>query len=163
MSQTNIKTNQENPPQQDIYEIHVIGNLIPRWEEWFEGLNAQPMENDGILLSGPIADQSALHGLLMKLRDLNIALISVNKKEHVRPDLNPLNTFERRNNMNNQKSFARVTGIFVGLAVAGISIAVASQVVPSDFAQTVMIAIGSAVFGAGLTFFLVRSSKLIDK
>lgn len=157
MSQKNFETNEE-----DVYEIHVTGSLIPRWEEWFDGLTAQPLENDGILLSGPVADQAALHGLLMKLRDLNMTLISLNKKELEKNHLNPSNIFERRNTMKNQKGFASVIVVFVGLAVAGISIAVASQVVPNDFAQMFMIGIGSAVFGAGLTFFLVRSSKLID-
>jgi len=65
--------------------------------------------------------------------------------------------------MNNQKGFASVVGIFVGLAVAGVSMAVVSQVVPSDFAQTVMIAIGSAIFGAGLTFFLIKVNNLENK
>ena len=62
--------------------------------------------------------------------------------------------------MTNQKGFARVVGIFVGLAVAGLVMAVVSQVVPNDFAQTVLIAIGSTIFGAGLTFFLIRVNNL---
>lgn len=62
--------------------------------------------------------------------------------------------------MNNQKGFASVVGIFVGLAVAGVGMAAISQVVPSDFAQTVMITIGSAIFGAGLTFFLIKVNNL---
>lgn len=65
--------------------------------------------------------------------------------------------------MNNQKGFASVVGIFVGLAVAGVSMAAISQVVPSDFAQTVMITIGSAIFGAGLTFFLIKVNNLENK
>lgn len=62
--------------------------------------------------------------------------------------------------MNTQKGLASTIGIFVGLAVAGIVIAVVSQVVPNDFAQTVMVAIGSAIFGSGLTFFLIRINNL---
>lgn len=65
--------------------------------------------------------------------------------------------------MKNQKGFTSVVGIFVGLAVAGVCMAVVSQVVPNDFVQTVMIAIGSAIFGAGLTFFLIRISDLGNK
>jgi len=65
--------------------------------------------------------------------------------------------------MNNQKGFASVVVIFVGLAVAGIGMAVVSQVVPSDFAQIVMISTGSAIFGAGLTFFLIEISNLANK
>lgn len=62
--------------------------------------------------------------------------------------------------MKNQKGFASAVGIFVGLAVAGVLMTVVSQVVPSSFAQTVMISIGSAIFGAGLTFFLIRVTNL---
>lgn len=62
--------------------------------------------------------------------------------------------------MNNKKGFASVVGIFVALAVAGVGMAVVAQVVPSDFAQTVMITIGSAIFGSGLTFFLIRVNSL---
>lgn len=62
--------------------------------------------------------------------------------------------------MNTQQTVTRTTTIFAGLALAGIAIAVSSQVVSSDFAQTLMIAIGSAIFGSGLTFFLVRMSNL---
>jgi prolipoprotein diacylglyceryltransferase len=65
--------------------------------------------------------------------------------------------------MNNQKGFASVVGIFVGLAVAGVVMAVVSQVVPNDFAQTVMITIGGAIFGAGLTFFLIKANNLENK
>ena len=65
--------------------------------------------------------------------------------------------------MNNQKGFASVVVIFVGLAVAGVGMAIVSQVVPNDFAQTVMITIGSAIFGAGLTFFLITMNNLDTK
>lgn len=65
--------------------------------------------------------------------------------------------------MNNQKGLTSAVGIFIGLAVAGISVAVSAQIVPNDFAQIVMVAIGSAIFGAGLTFFLVRMNNLFDK
>jgi hypothetical protein len=53
--------------------------------------------------------------------------------------------------------------LFASLAVAGIGIAVGAQFAPGDFAQTVMVGIGSAVFGSGLTFFLIRMSELFDK
>lgn len=65
--------------------------------------------------------------------------------------------------MNNQKGLTSTVGIFVGLAVAGISVAVSAQIVPNGFAQIVMVAIGSAIFGAGLTFFLVQMNNLHDK
>jgi uncharacterized membrane protein len=70
---------------------------------------------------------------------------------------------KRRINMNTQKSMTQTTVIFAALAAAGISIAVSAQVVPDDFAQTVMVSVGSAIFGAGLTFFLVRMNALLGK
>ena len=62
--------------------------------------------------------------------------------------------------MNTKDTVTRTTIIFVGLALAGIAVAVSSQVVPSNFAQILMVAIGSTVFGSGLTFFLIRMSNL---
>lgn len=59
------------------YAIHIKEHLPPRWSEWFEGCTIRSMENGDTLLSGPVADQSALHGLLAKVRDLNLTLISV--------------------------------------------------------------------------------------
>jgi hypothetical protein len=65
--------------------------------------------------------------------------------------------------MNAQKSITQTAVIFAALAAAGISITVSAQVVPDDFAQTVMVSVGSAIFGAGLTFFLVRMNALLGK
>ena len=65
--------------------------------------------------------------------------------------------------MNTKQFVTRTTTIFAGLALAGIAVAVSAQIVPNDFAQTLMVAIGSAIFGSGLTFFLVRMSTLENK
>jgi hypothetical protein len=65
--------------------------------------------------------------------------------------------------MNVKQSITRTVTIFTALSVAGISIAASAQFVPVDFAQTAMVAIGSAIFGAGLAFFLVRISMLTEK
>lgn len=65
--------------------------------------------------------------------------------------------------MNTKQFVTRTTTIFAGLALAGIAVAVSAQIVPNDFAQTLMVAIGSAIFGSGLTFFLVRISTLENK
>ena len=62
--------------------------------------------------------------------------------------------------MNTKQIVTQTTAIFAGLTIAGITVAASSQVVPSEFAQTVMIAIGSAIFGSALTFFLIRMSNL---
>lgn len=62
--------------------------------------------------------------------------------------------------MNTKQIVTRTTAIFSGLTIAGVVVAVTSQIVPNDFAQTLMIAFGSAIFGSALTFFLIRMSNL---
>ena len=64
-----------------IYEIRIDGHLDREWSDWFEGLTITPGEDGTTLLSGPVADQSALHGLLRKVRDLGAPLISINQVE----------------------------------------------------------------------------------
>jgi hypothetical protein len=64
-----------------IYEIRITGHLTPQWMDWFEDLTITLEENGDTLLTGPVIDQAALHGLLKKIRDLGIPLISVNRVE----------------------------------------------------------------------------------
>jgi hypothetical protein len=59
------------------YEIRIKGHLDDTWAEWFEGLTITLEENGDTLLTGPVADQAALHGLLKKVRDLGLPLVSV--------------------------------------------------------------------------------------
>jgi hypothetical protein len=61
-----------------IYEIRLKGHLEARWAEWFDGLSINLDDNGNTLLSGPVADQAALHGILKKVRDLGLPLLSVN-------------------------------------------------------------------------------------
>ena len=61
----------------EFYEIKIRGHLDPRWSEWFAGLKLTRLEGDVTLLSGMVPDQAALHGLLERIRDLNLTLISV--------------------------------------------------------------------------------------
>lgn len=60
-----------------IYCIKVQGVLAPRWSDWFDGLSIQSTGRDATLLVGPLTDQAALHGVLMKIRDLGLTLLSV--------------------------------------------------------------------------------------
>jgi hypothetical protein len=60
------------------YEIRIKGHLDLRWSDWFGGLSIIHLEGNETLLSGPLPDQAALHGLLERIRDLNLTLISVN-------------------------------------------------------------------------------------
>ena len=65
------------PSQPAVYQIRLKGHLGREWTDWFEGLTIT-MEDNGItLLTGPVVDQAALHGLLKKVRDLGMPLISV--------------------------------------------------------------------------------------
>ncbi len=63
----------------EYYEIKIKGHLDPYWTEWFEGLTLTYLEEDATLLSGSLPDQAALHGLLERIRDLNLTLISVSR------------------------------------------------------------------------------------
>jgi len=65
--------------------------------------------------------------------------------------------------MNTKQFIIRTTTLFTGLTLAGIIVAVSSQIVPDTFEQTLMVTIGSAIFGSGLTFFLIRMSNLENK
>jgi hypothetical protein len=67
--------------QYPCYEIRLKGYLDDRWTEWFDGLTITLEENGDTILSGPLADQAALHGILKKVRDLGLTLLSVNSVE----------------------------------------------------------------------------------
>lgn len=68
----------------EYYEIKVKGHLDERWSDWFSGLKLTHLNNDETLLCGCLPDQAALHGLLERIRDLNLTLISVEKQERRR-------------------------------------------------------------------------------
>jgi hypothetical protein len=63
--------------QPEIYQIRLKGHLGREWADWFEGLTITLEEDGDTLLTGPVIDQAALHGLLKKVRDLGLPLISV--------------------------------------------------------------------------------------
>ena len=64
-----------------VYQIRVEGHLGPRWTEWFGDMTITLEDNGDTLLSGPVVDQAALHGLLRKVRDLGMPLISAIRVE----------------------------------------------------------------------------------
>jgi hypothetical protein len=63
------------------YQIRIEGQLGEQWTDWFEGLTITQEEGGTTVLTGPVLDQSALHGLLKKVRDLGAPLVSVNRME----------------------------------------------------------------------------------
>lgn len=64
-----------------IYQIRIKGHLGPGWTGWFEGMTIIPEEDGNTLLIGQVVDQAALHGLIKKVRDLGMPLISVDPVE----------------------------------------------------------------------------------
>ena len=75
MSETHTSTGEHDEP--GLTEIRVKGHLDNRWGDWFDGLTITLEENGDTRLTGPVVDQAALHGLLKKVRDLGLPLISV--------------------------------------------------------------------------------------
>lgn len=76
-----------------IYQIRITGYLRPEWSEWFEGMTVTHESNGDTILSGPVRDQAALHGLLAKVRDLGLPLVSVNQvKPAPKSDIGAENT-----------------------------------------------------------------------
>jgi hypothetical protein len=73
------KIDKSQPP---VYEIRIKGHLGSQWRDWFEGLTITLDEKGDTLLTGPVIDQAALHGLLKKVRDLGMPLVSVSPVEH---------------------------------------------------------------------------------
>ncbi len=75
-----------------VYQIRVKGHLGSQWTDWFNGLTITLAEDGNTLLTGPVIDQAALHGLLRKVRDIGLPLLSVVRVEPEQadgPDIKP--------------------------------------------------------------------------
>jgi hypothetical protein len=70
-----------DPSQPIAYQIRIKGHLGREWTDWFEGLTITLEEDGDTLLTGPVVDQAALHGLLKKMRDLGLPLVSISPIE----------------------------------------------------------------------------------
>jgi len=68
------------------YEIRTKGHLDPRWATWFDGLSLTRETDGTTVIHGPVIDQAALYGVLLKLRDLGLPLVSVTQVTPVPPD-----------------------------------------------------------------------------
>jgi hypothetical protein len=78
---TERHTPEGNRPGAGRYEIRLTGHLDARWAAWFDGLTVSHEGDGTTLISGPVADQAALHGLLQRVRDLGLPLVSVTRDE----------------------------------------------------------------------------------
>jgi hypothetical protein len=75
---TNEQKSKPDMTQPLIYQIRIRGHLGRQWRDWFEGLTILLEEDGNTVLEGSVTDQSALHGILKKIRDLGLPLLSVN-------------------------------------------------------------------------------------
>jgi hypothetical protein len=80
MSGTHATSDEHREP--GIYEIRLKGHLDDQWTDWFEGMIIKLEDNGDTLLTGPVVDQAALHGLLKKVRDSGLPLVSVKPGEY---------------------------------------------------------------------------------
>ena len=93
------------PPHASLYEIRLKGQLDAQWMSWFDGLTVTLEEDGDTLLSGPVADQAALHGLFKKVRDLGMSIVSVvqvqSDRSKQREIMNPSMLSVKKIEMNN--------------------------------------------------------------
>ena len=78
---SNKRYSKTDSSQTLVYQIRLKGHLGSQWSDWFDGLTITLEEDGDTLLTGPVVDQAALHGLLKKIRDLGLPLLSVNPLE----------------------------------------------------------------------------------
>ena len=76
---SNEINSESDPGQPTVYQIRIKGHLGREWTDWFGGLTIRLTDNGDTLLTGPVVDQAALHGLLRKVRDLGVPLLSVSR------------------------------------------------------------------------------------
>jgi hypothetical protein len=72
-------------PTRTIIRIRVKGRLGPEWSTWFDGLTVQTLPGGDSVLTGPLPDQAALHGILLKVRNLGLELLSLSRVESPLP------------------------------------------------------------------------------
>lgn len=147
-----------NPGQPVVYQIRIEGHLGCEWADWFGGLTVTLEEDGDTLLTGPIVDQAALYGLLKKVRDLGMPLVSV-----VQVQFNETHPYRSKKEykVNSINKTARIAG-FLYLLVAvfsGFAASVRSNlIVPADAAATV-----HNIAASGTLFRLNIASDLVGQ
>lgn len=128
----------ENDCEPRLYQIRVKGHLDPRWTDKFENLSIVHWNDGTTVLSGPVVDQAALHGLLRKVRDLSLPLISVvqvDSKPANRPDSNA-NTNSNRSQSTMKSNLIRWSGL--SAALAGILFIIIQPLHPPETVSSVV-------------------------
>lgn len=87
-----------------VYQIRIKGHLGSQWTDWFEGLTITLEDNGDTLLTGPVVDQAALHGLLKRVRDLGMPLVSVCPLEHDEADQSNVNETHQSRSTNGEQN-----------------------------------------------------------
>ena len=82
---TDQRTPTPDRPEAGRYEIRLTGRLDAHWAAWFDGLAVRHETDGTTVISGPVADQAALHGLLQQVRDLGLPLVSVTRLKQDNP------------------------------------------------------------------------------
>ena len=83
---SNKLSSKNAPDRPTVYQIRIKGYLGDQWTDWFDGLTITLEDNGDTLLTGLVVDQAALHGLLKKVRDLGMPLLSVDRVQPNRED-----------------------------------------------------------------------------
>ena len=84
---SNNPKHKTDPSQPILYQIRIKGHLDDQWTDWFGGMTISLEQNGDTLMTGKVVDQAALFGLLKKVRDLGMPLISLNRIELGKPDM----------------------------------------------------------------------------
>jgi hypothetical protein len=85
------RNSKTDPGESMVYQIRLKGHLGRQWADWFGGMTITLEDNGETLLTGPVVDQAALYGLLRKVRDLGLPLLSVNRLEPGQADAPDVN------------------------------------------------------------------------
>lgn len=140
---TNKDNQKTDPGQPAVFQIRIKGHLNEQWVDWFEGMNITLEEDGNTLLTGPVIDQAALHGLLRKVRDAGMTLISVNQFYSTKGE----RSMETK--VNTYRTTAKVVGALyilgfvVGIAGSMLGTPGQLETVP---ARSMMIAIGGLLW-----------------